>query len=62
MLAKTLGDVLYRAQAKMESERMALIDPKVPLIDTRLLGNTQSDGTEGRNHRHSLSESLGGDS
>jgi amino acid adenylation domain-containing protein len=62
MLAQRLSDVLHKAQAEMENERTALIDHNLPLTDSRLFGDTQSGRTENKNHRHSFSESLGGDS
>jgi aspartate racemase len=65
MLARTLNDVLHKAQAEMENERTALAEPNVPLFDSRSFGNPQGSRTEGKNPRHdsqSISESFGGDS
>jgi hypothetical protein len=48
ILARTLNDVLHKAQAEMESERAALLDPSVSLFDSRSFDDPQGGRTEGK--------------
>jgi thioesterase domain-containing protein len=63
ILARTLNDVLHKAQAELENGRTALVDPSVSLFDSRSFEGPKVNRTEGKNHRHdrqSILESPGG--
>ena len=65
ILARTLNDVLQKAQTEMENERTALVEPNLPLVDIRSFAHLRGGKTDDKNHRHesqSFSESLGRDS
>jgi natural product biosynthesis luciferase-like monooxygenase protein len=49
ILAKTLNDVLRKAQATPSSEPRALDDPSVPFLDSRPFDGLQNAGTEVKN-------------
>jgi hypothetical protein len=63
MLTKTLGDVLHRAQAEMENERPALVEPNASLDGRRSFSHSQTSRKERTNplqERQIISELLPG--